>query len=84
MWFVYFLRSANKNWYYVGSTDNIERRLSEHNSAKVTSTKHHIPLSLVHKIEFQDERSARAYERRVKKQRLLKEDIIRTIEEQNS
>ena len=80
MWLVYFLKAAKNKWYYVGSTDDLQRRLEQHNSGKVISTKHHKPLTVVRQVEFQDERSARAYERKVKKQRLLKEDIIRSIE----
>ena len=46
MWYVYILRSAIDNKLYIGSTDNISRRLSEHNSGKVDSTKNRIPLKL--------------------------------------
>ena len=39
MYFVYVLKSEN-NWrFYVGMTENIERRLTEHNSGKTKSTK---------------------------------------------
>ena len=80
MWKVYFLRSRRKKWYYVGSTDNLERRIREHNTKKVTSTKAHVPLDVVHTIDFASESEARSFERKIKKQRLLKEQIIRTIE----
>jgi putative endonuclease len=46
MWYVYILRSSIDNKLYIGSTDNINRRLSEHNSGKVDSTKNRVPLSL--------------------------------------
>jgi putative endonuclease len=46
MRYVYILRSAIDNTLYIGSTDNINRRLSEHNSGKVDSTKNRVPLSL--------------------------------------
>jgi putative endonuclease len=80
MWKVYFLKSNKKRWYYVGSTNDIQRRFEEHASGKVSATKAHRPLRLVYEKDFPDERSARMYEQRVKKQRLLKEDIIRSIE----
>lgn len=80
MWLVYILRSNNQKWYYVGSTNDIVRRLEEHNQQRVSSTKSKAPLTLVHTVEFESEKEARAYEQRVKKQRLLKESIVRTIE----
>jgi len=46
MWYVYVLRSSRDNNLYVGSTNNIDRRLDEHNSGKVDSTKSRIPLNL--------------------------------------
>jgi putative endonuclease len=46
MWYVYILRSVTDKKLYVGSTNNINRRLTEHNSGKVASTKNRTPLSL--------------------------------------
>jgi putative endonuclease len=46
MWYVYILRSTIDKKLYVGSTNNITRRLAEHNSGKVDSTKNRAPLSL--------------------------------------
>ncbi len=46
MWYVYVLRSSRDNNLYVGSTNDISRRLSEHNSGKVDSTKNRTPFSL--------------------------------------
>ncbi len=46
MWFVYILRSMKDKDLYVGSTNDIERRLTERNSGKVDSTKGRIPFSL--------------------------------------
>ncbi|MBI4283495.1 MAG: GIY-YIG nuclease family protein [Chloroflexi bacterium] len=46
MWYVYILRSTVDNNIYVGSTNDISRRLIEHNSGKVDSTRNRTPLSL--------------------------------------
>jgi predicted GIY-YIG superfamily endonuclease len=46
MWYVYILRSEVDKKLYIGSTNNINRRLNEHNSGKVDSTKNRAPLSL--------------------------------------
>ncbi len=48
MWYVYVLRSWRDNNLYVGSTNDISRRLSEYNSGKVDSTKNRRPFSLKH------------------------------------
>jgi len=79
-WFVYFLKSKKKRWYYVGSTNRLEERIREHNAGKVFSTKLHCPLDLVYFIRFDKEVSARSYERKVKNMRKEKERIIRIIE----
>lgn len=79
MWFVYFIKSLSKNWYYVGSTNDIDRRVAEHNSGKVSSTKNKKPFILVYKKEFETEHEAREYERLLKSKRIEKEKIIRSL-----
>lgn len=79
MWTIYFLKSIRKDWYYVGSTNNLSRRILEHNKGRVSSTKSHVPLKLVYKQDCNNEKEARFLEKRIKSQRLLKEQIIRTI-----
>jgi predicted GIY-YIG superfamily endonuclease len=46
MWYVYILISAIDSNLYVGSTNDIARRLAEHNSGKVDSTRNRTPLRL--------------------------------------
>jgi putative endonuclease len=58
MWYVYILRSMKDRNFYVGSTDNIHRRLNEHNSGKVDSTKGRIPFSLEAYIAVRDQNKA--------------------------
>ena len=48
MYFVYILESLNNDFIYKGLTDNIDRRLNQHFSGKVFSTKRKLPLRLVH------------------------------------
>ena len=66
MWYVYILRSAIDNKFYIGSTDNISRRLSEHNSGKVDSTKNRIPLKLEAYFAVKDKSKAIKLERYLK------------------
>ena len=46
--YVYILQSEKDNNFYVGYTNNIQRRIKEHNSGKVFSTKNRIPLKLIY------------------------------------
>lgn len=80
MWFVYFIKSLSRKWYYVGSTNNFIRRVSEHNAGKVLSTKSKRPFVLVYTKEFKTEQESRAYERLLKSKRIEKERIIKEIE----
>jgi predicted GIY-YIG superfamily endonuclease len=62
MWYVYFLRLRTAD-VYVGSTNDLRRRFAEHASAKVCSTRAHLPAQLAAYIGVQDEPTARSLER---------------------
>lgn len=47
MYYVYVLESELNNSFYKGCTDNLERRLIEHNSGKEKSTKRYMPWKLI-------------------------------------
>ncbi len=79
MFLVYLLKSENKNWYYVGSTNRLELRLLEHNSGRVSSTKPYRPFKLVYTKSFASEGEARKYERMLKDKRMEKEKLIRSL-----
>ena len=49
---VYILLSLKDKKLYVGQTDNFERRIKEHNSGKVCSTKNRRPLVILHKERY--------------------------------
>jgi putative endonuclease len=46
MHYTYILESESNGKYYIGTTDNIDRRLEEHNSGLNKSTKSGIPWKL--------------------------------------
>ena len=52
MHYVYILQSFKDKKTYIGSTNNLERRLQEHNAGKVRSTQHRRPFQLL----FMEER----------------------------
>lgn len=59
---VYILISEKDNRTYVGSTDNFEKRLKQHNSGKVISTKHRFPFKVLFIEEFETLKEARKRE----------------------
>lgn len=80
---VYILQCANGE-YYVGSTENIERRLKEHQSGYGCAfTKAHLPVKLVYKEEYSTIELAYKRERqlhgwnRAKKEALINGDIVK-------
>jgi putative endonuclease len=58
MWYVYILRSVKDNNLYVGSSDNIRRRFTDHNSGKVDSTRGRVPFRLEAYIAVKDKTRA--------------------------
>jgi len=66
MHYVYLLMSEVDGNFYTGSTVNLKRRLDEHNSGRVKSTKHRTPLTLVYYEACLNETDARNRERYLK------------------
>ena len=62
MYFVYILISEKVQRTYVGYSDNVERRLTQHNAGQVTATKYRRPLRIFHLEEFQTMKEAKARE----------------------
>lgn len=62
-YYVYILRSAKDAKRYVGMTNDIKRRLYQHNKGLVKATKNRLPLELKHITEFPDRPTARQKER---------------------
>ena len=67
MFYVYVLHSLKDNGIYIGKTNNLKRRLYEHNSGKVFSTKPRRPLKLLNCIECNSEQEALRLEKEYKK-----------------
>ncbi|MHB9040888.1 MAG: GIY-YIG nuclease family protein [Melioribacteraceae bacterium] len=66
MYTVYILLSNKDNKRYIGFTDNLQRRLTEHNSGKVKSTKNRIPLEIIYTEEFVLKSDAMKREKQIK------------------
>ncbi|MBX2829239.1 MAG: GIY-YIG nuclease family protein [Flavobacteriaceae bacterium] len=66
MFYVYVLYSSGFDRFYVGFTNNLDKRLSEHNSGKNKSTKAFIPWKIVHIENFDSRLEAREREKYLK------------------
>ena len=55
--------------FYVGSSNNLTRRLKEHDAGKNSHTKSRLPIKLVYKKEFNNITDARKFEYFIKRQR---------------
>ena len=76
---VYILESAKDKKLYIGTTSNLEKRLSYHNEGRVKSTRPRRPFKIVHTEEFGDRAHALKRERylkNLKSSKYIKENII--------
>lgn len=66
MWQVYILKSVSTSRHYIGCTDNLDRRLKEHNNGYNLSTFRNKPWVVVHVKKFSDPQKAFAREKEIK------------------
>jgi putative endonuclease len=71
-YFTYIIKSKIKDRYYIGSTDNLNRRLTMHNEGNTISTKPYIPWQLVYYEKFAVKSEALKREKHLKKMKSKK------------
>ncbi len=83
MFYIYIIYSLKSNTYYIGTTDNVERRLNEHNSKfyKNSYTSKGIPWEI--NLSYQCENSNQAYKlelfiKRMKSRKFIEKIINQT------
>lgn len=85
MFYVYVLKSKLDNELYIGSTNNLKKRIDEHNKGNVYSTKDRISFELVYYEAYKAEGDARMREKMLKLRGLaryhLKNRIIKSLQE---
>ena len=65
-YYVYILRSLKDSNLYIGYTNDLKRRLTEHNSLKNRSTKARTPFKLVYFEAYLDQEEAKKREENLK------------------
>jgi len=65
-YFVYMLKSLKDEKFYTGHTADLKKRLKQHNSGRVRSTKARRPFELVYWESFKTRREAMLRERELK------------------
>ena len=63
VYFVYAIKSMVKEYIYVGMTNDLTRRLNQHNSGWNRSTKPYIPLNLIYQEQCASRAVARTREK---------------------
>ena len=63
MYFVYAIKSIYKNYIYVGITDNIERRVNQHNKGYNKTTRAYIPFEIILIEQCENRKFARIREK---------------------
>ena len=76
MYYLYILRSQKDFGYYIGVTNNIERRIVEHNLGKTKSIKHRIPFILVASEKYFTSSEARKREILLKKNYKIRKALL--------
>jgi putative endonuclease len=62
MWSVYVLRSSKDGKRYVGISNDVQKRIAEHNSGQTRSTKGRRPFELIYREDFKIRTEARERE----------------------
>jgi putative endonuclease len=74
--YVYMLKSLKDGKYYVGISEDVVRRLREHNSGKLKITSKNKPHEVVFKKEYADYKTARRHEIWLKKKNIEYKDKV--------
>ena len=66
MYYVYAILSTGSKYRYIGITDNVARRVGQHNRGYNATTKPYTPFRLIFVEEHVDRKSARVREKYLK------------------
>lgn len=58
MYYIYFLKSVNHDFFYIGQTKDLKTRIKHHNMGYSQSTKHYTPYELISYIAVNTRKQA--------------------------
>jgi putative endonuclease len=63
---VYLLKSISKNFFYIGSTGDIKRRMEFHEQGKCSTTRRYLPIRLIYYEAYASDYDANIREEKLK------------------
>ena len=79
MYFLYILQSLKDFGYYIGITDNLNKRLKEHNFGKTKSIKNRTPFVVKYFEQYNSKTEARKREISLKKNYQVRKDLLERV-----
>ncbi|MFH1594687.1 MAG: GIY-YIG nuclease family protein [Candidatus Omnitrophota bacterium] len=67
MHYVYIIRSEKTKSHYIGSTADVEKRITQHNNNQTRATRHKGPFTLAYKEPLETKAEARKRENQIKR-----------------
>lgn len=61
-YYVYVLHNKRKNFIYIGYSEDLRQRVTEHNKGYSKSTKAYLPLELIHYEAYKNKKDAKRRE----------------------
>ncbi len=80
MYYVYAIKSAIRNYIYVGITNDLERRFNQHNDGKNKTTKPYSPFLLLYFEKAENRVAARKREKYLKSG--VGKEFLKTLDKQ--
>ena len=82
MFYVYILKSTVKKYHYIGSTEDLIKRVQEHNQGKTKSIKHLMPFTLQYYEAYETKVLARKREIELKRNSWRKKELLERLEKE--
>jgi predicted GIY-YIG superfamily endonuclease len=79
MFYVFEVKSTFKDYHYIGSTEDLQKRFREHNQGKTKSIKDLIPFTLQYYEAYTSKTLARKREIELKKNSVKKKELLDRI-----
>ncbi|MEI6650908.1 MAG: GIY-YIG nuclease family protein [Candidatus Moraniibacteriota bacterium] len=80
MFYVYVLKSERAEYHYIGSTEDLKKRIQEHNQGKTKSIKHLVPFKLLYYEAYETRTLARKRELELKRNSFKKKELFDRLE----